>query len=105
MSNTVLSIIQIVFNVAIICTVLYPIFVLWIKTKGKFVEFITLIIQNVAAAEMSGKPGGEKLQIVKDTMVKWCEDNKISMTPTKLERLINFTVATANLIKKFIKKA
>lgn len=104
MNSTVLSIIQIVFNVAIIGIILFPILKVWVKTKGKFIEFCTTVLQQIAAAEATGATGAKKLKMVEEAMIEWCEANGISFTETSLERLINLVVATANLIKRFIKK-
>lgn len=104
MNSTVFTIIELVFNVAVIAIVLFPIVKLWIKTKGKFIEFVTCIIKNVAAAELTGATGAEKLKAVEEAAIEWCELNSIKMTEKTLERLINLVVASANLIKKFIKK-
>ena len=104
MNSTVLSVLQIVFNAAAIGVVLVPVVGIWVKTKGKFVEFVTEVVRNAAAAELSGASGAEKLMTVETAVSAWCENNGVTLSAATIERLINLTVATANLVKRFIKK-
>ena len=104
MNSTVLSILQILFNAAVIGVVTVPVVGIWIKTKGKFVEFMTTLVQNVASAELSGADGAEKRAAVETAVAVWCENNGVGLNVRTIERLIDLTVATANLVKRFIKK-
>lgn len=67
-------------------------------------EFLTLILEKVAEAEIMFTNGGKKLGYVSDALCDYCEDNGIKFTRHDLEMLVNLVVAGANVIKNFIKK-
>lgn len=67
-------------------------------------EFMTLILEKVAEAEVNFVGGGKKLGYVSDALVEYCEDNNIKFTRHDLEMLVNLVVAGANVVKNFINK-
>lgn len=101
---TWVDIVRAIFEVLAIAFLLFPLIKYLFKTKGKLVEFVTKIFSSVAEAEKLYDKGEEKLDYVKLCIEAWCVDNKIDFKAKDIEKLIELTVALANLIKRFLTK-
>lgn len=101
---TWIDIVKLVFQVIVAGFILFPIIKYMIKTKGKFIEFVTVIFNAVSRAEGAFDIGETKLTYVKKHVLEWCETNGLSISESEVSRLIEVAVAIANLIVKFILK-
>lgn len=102
------QILELVIVIVSFLTVVVPIAVqflaLLIKTKGKFLPLLTALFAAVCEAERKFPDGQTKLAHVLAEMTAWGAENGVKISPAKLTRLINMTVAVANLVMGFVEK-